>query len=330
MPKRLRPIGYEDRLSVVDHLDELRSRLIVCAAVLIVAFGFAFWQNGRLLHLLNGPTNRLDQSAKNHLGGVTGDQVGERRYLLNLSGDLTQLARSATQSAHDRTLFAAAADNAQGAGKALPAHAAPYLPLTIGVGEPFTVSLTVSFYAALLISLPVILYELFAFIVPALEPREQSVIKPIMIFGPVLFLAGAVFTYIVVLPAAIKFLQGYNSSHFQSLIQAQQLYSFEVLTMAAIGLTFEMPLVLVGLRAAGIIDGNTLTKNWRYAAVIIAVIAAAMPGADPVTTGLETAPLVILFLVSIVLLKFFDRRAAKREAAAAASELTDGGIGGLT
>ncbi len=116
------------------------------------------------------------------------------------------------------------------------------------------------------------------------------------------------------LPAAIKFLQGYNSSHFQSLIQASNLYSFEVLTMGAIGLAFEMPLFLLGLRAAHIINGDTLTTHWRYAAVIIAVVAAAMPGADPVTTGLETAPLVILFLFSIVLLKTLDRRAARREA----------------
>src|SRR6202012_3078267 len=91
--------------------------------------------------------------------------------------------------------------------------------------------------------------------------------------------------------------------------------SFQVLTMGAIGLAFQLPLALMGLRAVGAIDGNTLTRHWRYAIVIIAVIAAAMPGADPVTTGLETAPLVILFLVSIVLLKAADRRAVRRVAA---------------
>ena len=138
---------------------------------------------------------------------------------------------------------------------------------------------------------------------------------PIMIVAPLLFLAGAVFTYLVVLPAAVKFLQGYNSTQFQSLVQAKPLYSFEVMTMAAIGLAFEMPLFLLGLRAAGVINGRTLTTHWRYASVIIAVIAAAMPGADPVTTGLETAPLVILFLVSIVLLRLADRRDARRAAA---------------
>ncbi len=314
MAKRLRPIGHEDRLSVVDHLDELRSRLIVCASVLVVAFGLCFWQNHHLLDALNSPLHHLSKTARNHISGVTGDQVAERKGLLNAAGDLNLLSRSSNLQPSDGLLIAAAAQQLGVAAKALPATTPGVAPLTIGVGEPFTVSLTVSFYFAVLISLPVLLYELFAFIVPALSPKEKRTALPIMVFAPVLFFAGAVFTYIVVLPAAIKFLQGYNADQFQALVQAKPLYSFEVLTMAAIGLAFEMPLVLMGLRAAGVIDGNTLTKHWRVATVVIAVIAAAMPGADPVTTALETAPLVILFLASIVLLKLADRRAARREA----------------
>ena len=80
----------------------------------------------------------------------------------------------------------------------------------------------------------------------------------------------------------------------------------------AIGLAFQLPIGLLGLHRLGVINGSTLTRHWRYATVIIAVIAAAMPGADPVTTGLETLPLVILFLASIVMLKFADRRDAAR------------------
>ena len=108
---------------------------------------------------------------------------------------------------------------------------------------------------------------------------------------------------------------GYNSTEFNALVQAKPLYSFEVMTMAAIGLAFQLPLALLGLRHLGVINGSTLTRHWRYATVIIAIIAAAMPGADPVTTGLETLPLVVLFLASIVLLKFADRRDARRAAA---------------
>ena len=136
-----------------------------------------------------------------------------------------------------------------------------------------------------------------------------------MLAAPLLFVIGVVFTYLIVLPPAVRFLQGYNAGQFQALVQAKPLYSFEVLTMGAIGLTFQMPLGLLGLHRLGVINGSTLTRHWRYATVIIAVIAAAMPGADPVTTALETAPLVILFLVSILMLKYADRRDAKRAAA---------------
>src|SRR5205085_9620571 len=92
-------------------------------------------------------------------------------------------------------------------------------------------------------------------------------------------------------------------------------FTFEILTMLGIGLAFQMPLGMLALHRLGVVDGHTLTRHWRYAVVIIAVIAAAMPGADPVTTGLETLPLVLLFLVSIVMLKLADRRAAARAAA---------------
>jgi sec-independent protein translocase protein TatC len=330
MPKRLRPIGHEDRLSVVDHLDELRSRLIVCAVVLVVVFIGCFIESGHLLSLLNTPLDHLSKTARDHISGTTGDLVGERHNLLGASGNFQLLARAATFPANVRALFAGSAAYLKGAADALPSKTPGIVPITIGVGEPFTTTLSVCLYFSLLLSLPVLLYEAFAFVMPALKQNERRVITPILIAAPALFLAGVLFSYFIVLPAAIKFLNGYNASHVQSLIQASQAYSFEVLTMAAIGLAFEMPVLLLGLRAVGIINGTTLTRHWRYATVIIAVVAAAMPGADPVTTGLETAPLVVLFLVSIVLLKFADRRAARREAAAAADDLPGPEVGGFT
>jgi sec-independent protein translocase protein TatC len=122
-----------------------------------------------------------------------------------------------------------------------------------------------------------------------------------------------------VLPPAVHFLQGYNSNEFNVLLQAKAWYSFEMLTMLGVGLAFQLPLGLLALHRLGVVDGRTLTKHWRYVVVIIAVIAAAMPGSDPVTTGLEALPLVLLFLASIVLLKLADRRAAARAAAESAA-----------
>jgi sec-independent protein translocase protein TatC len=318
MPRVIRPVGHEDRLSVVDHLDELRSRLIVCAAALIVAFGFCFWQNHLLLDALNKPLPSATKTAANHIGGLTSDSVNAAKNLSAAAGLLKQLSRSSDISLPDAALLAATADRIGAASRALPQSTPPNVPITIGVGENFTTTLTVCFYFALLLTLPVLLYEAYAFVIPALSPTERRMALPIMLGAPVLFVTGVVFAYVLVMPAAVHFLQGYNSKEFNSLVQAKPLYSFEVLTMGAIGLAFQMPIGLLALQRAGIINGSTLTRHWRYATVIIAVTAAAMPGADPVTTLLETTPLVILFLASIVMLKFVDRRDAMR----ALAELT--------
>jgi sec-independent protein translocase protein TatC len=327
MPKRLRPIGHEDRLSVVDHLDELRSRLIVSAAALIIVFGLCFWQSGHLLTALNSPLHHLTKQERSHIADATSDEAGERGHLLKTAGDFHKLSHAHGLSAQVQSIVASAANDLTAAAKALPKTDPGVNPITTGVGEPFTETITVCFYFSLLICSPILLYELLAFVLPALSDAEKRVAMPIVLAAPILFFAGIVFTYIIVLPAAIKFLQGYNANHFQALVQARPLYAFEVLTMAAIGLAFEMPLVLLALRSLGVINGTTLTRHWRYATVIIAIIAAAMPGADPVTTGLETAPLVILFLASIVLLKIADRRAARREAL---EERDDPTVGNLT
>jgi sec-independent protein translocase protein TatC len=312
VPQRLRPIGHDDRLSIVDHLDELRTRLIVCTLVLVVAFGFCFWQNHALLKVLNRalPTSQKDNA--NHISGLTRDSVRAAKQIAAMSGDLRALSESKRQSARDRRFLADAANHALAASKSLPQSTPKQLPITIGIGEPFTTTLTVSAYFALLIALPVLLYQLYAFVIPALNPEERRVALPVMAAAPLLFTAGAAFAYWFVLPPAVHFLQGYNSGNFDILVQAKTYYTFEILTMIGIGTAFQMPLALLALQRIGVINASTLTGNWRYATVIIAVIAAAMPGADPVTTALETLPLVLLFLASIVLLKIADRRAAAR------------------
>ncbi|MGH2856430.1 MAG: twin-arginine translocase subunit TatC [Solirubrobacteraceae bacterium] len=317
MAKVLRPIGHEDRLSIVDHLDELRGRLMICGIALAVAFGVCFWQNHILLNALNRPyAEQSSRTAANHLGGLTKDNVKAARDLNGLGVSLRGFMDSTPGlTPQQRTYLTRAARYAIDAGKALPQRAPPSIPITIGVGEPFTTTLTVCFFAALLLTLPILLYEAYAFVIPALSPEERQVARPIVFAAPLLFVAGVVFTYIIVLPAAVRFLQGYNSTEFNNLVQAKPLYSFEVLTMGAIGLAFQLPIAMLGLHRVGVINGNTLTKHWRYATVILAVIAAAMPGADPVTTGLETLPLAILFIASIFLLKYADRRDAKRAAA---------------
>jgi sec-independent protein translocase protein TatC len=323
MAKVLRPIGHDDRLSIVDHLDELRSRLIICGIALAITFAVCFWQNQPLLKVLNRALPATPATSSNHISGITGDQVKESAALKEIAAAANSLAQSASQSASDRAHFDQLAQGATAAANALPHETAKRLPITIGVGEPFTTTLTVAAYFALLFALPVILYEGYAFVLPALNPEERRIAIPVMVVAPILFLIGVAFAYFVVLPPAVHFLQGYNSQNFDILVQAKTYYTFQILTMLGIGLAFQLPLGLLALQRLGAINASTLTRNWRYAVVIIAVIAAAMPGADPVTTGLEMLPLVVLFLASIVMLKIADRRAAAR-AAAELSQMGDG------
>ena len=327
MAKVLRPIGHEDRLSIVDHLDELRSRLIVSGAVLIVAFGICFWQNHALLSLLNRALPHVSTVSGQHgLASIPRQSVTERQGLSKIASGANALAVSPHLSPSDRQSLALIAQGATEAARALPATAPQKeKPITIGVGEPFTTTLTVAAYFALLFTLPVLIYEGYAFVIPALNPRERRAALPLMTVAPLLFAVGVAFAYVVVLPPAVRFLQGYNSENFNILVQAKAYYRFEIFTMLGIGLAFQLPLGLLALQRLGTIDSGTLTRHWRYAVVIMAVIAAAMPGADPVTTGLEMLPLVLLYVVSIVMLKIADRRAAAR-AAAEASETFGGGL----
>jgi sec-independent protein translocase protein TatC len=315
--KVLRPIGHDDRLSIVDHLDELRSRLIVCLAALIVAFGICFWQNNALLHVLNRALPHVSTVSGQHgLASVPNRSAKERTGLLEIQKGAAVLAASHGLSSSDRAAAALIARGAAQAANTLPSTASPQeKPITIGVGEPFTTTLMVAAYFALLFTLPVLIYEAYGFVIPALNPNERRLAVPLMFVAPALFVLGAAFAYVVVLPPAVHFLQGYNSGSFDVLVQAKSYYRFEILTMLGIGLAFELPLALLAAHRIGVIDGHTLTKHWRYATVIIAVIAAAMPGSDPVSTALEALPLVILYLISIVMLKIADRRAAARAAA---------------
>jgi sec-independent protein translocase protein TatC len=318
---RVRPIGHEDRLSIVDHLDELRGRLIICAIALSVAFGFCFWQNQHLLNILNRALPAAPKTSPNHLNGSVKAQVNAGKQLTASGRRLLDAYPSLSpgdQKLYNNLGLTQLGKDLEITGKQLPSSTPQRLPITIGIGEPFTTTLTVAAYFALLITLPLVLYQAYAFVIPALNPHEKRVALPVMLVAPVLFIAGVLFAYFFVLPPAVHFLQGYNAQNFDIFVQAKTYYTFEIFTMAGIGLAFQLPLVLLALDRIGVINSRTLTKNWRYAVVIIAVIAAAMPGADPVSTGLEMLPLVILYLASIVLLKIADRRAAR----AAAAELS--------
>ena len=316
---RLRPVGHEDQLSLIEHLDELRSRLIICAIGFGIVFALCFWQNDVLLDVINKPleestTETRVETADGRLEGTAQFQTQLRNALEQTSTALDRLAASPTaENAADRRALEEAADSLRVAVAALPETVPPRQPVTLGVGEPFFTTLTVSGWFALLFSLPLILYQLYAFILPAFSPNERRIALPVLICVPGLFVAGVVFGYLVVLPSALTFLQNFNAEEFDILLQARDYYRFAVLALAAMGLLFQIPVGVLAFTRAGIVSVQTLRRNRRYAVLVIAVLAMLLPGTDPVTMLLAMIPLAVLFEGSLLLAALFDRRAATRE-----------------
>ena len=238
---RLKSAHYEDRLTLVEHLDELRTRIVVSAVVLVVAIGLCFWQNHLLLEIANTP----------------------------LPGDRQ--------------------------------------PLTFGVTEPFFTTLKLAFYGGILLALPVLLYQVYAFVLPAFSPHEKRVVLPMLVTVPVLFIAGVVFAYFVVLPPALTFLLGFNANDFNIEVRANEYYGFFVLTLIGVGLLFQIPIGVLAVTRLGIVTPQQLGRNRRYALLIIAVVAMLLPGTDPVTMLISMAPLYALFELSLLLARLWGR-----------------------
>jgi sec-independent protein translocase protein TatC len=240
--RRIRPIGFEDRLSIVDHLDELRSRLIISAVAFVAAWALTAWQNDLVLEIVNKPLP---------------DDVPE--------------------------------------------------PITLGPAEAFYTTLTNSAYAALLIALPVILYQMYAFVLPAFSPTERKVATPLLLLVPVLFVGGVVFCYFVVLTPALDFLLNFNADEFNTQVRARDYYSFVTLLMLAMGIGFQVPVGVLAACKLGVTNAEKLRRSRRYAIVAIVVLASLLPTLDPITLVLESIPLYLLYELSILMAAAWGR-----------------------
>jgi sec-independent protein translocase protein TatC len=305
MPRVVRPIGHEDRLSIVDHLEELRHRLLICAAALAVAFGICMWQNNAILKVLNTPLLEQTNPKAERGEGTTGQALAAQRAAAAAAsataGSLEALARpSSGLPASTRARLAAEVLKLRAQAKRIPVTPPQTQPVTLGVGEPFTTTVTVALWAALVIALPVILWEVYGFILPGLTPRENQAVRPLLMAVPVLFVLGVLFGYFVVLAAAVHFLVNFNSGQFNVLVQANQLYGFEATMLLALGLVFQLPVVIIALARLGILTPQMLRRSRRYALVGCAVIAAVLPG-EAITMLLIMVPLYLLYEASILL-----------------------------
>jgi sec-independent protein translocase protein TatC len=319
MATTIRTIGHEDRLSLVEHLEELRTRLIVSAIALAVAFGVCLWQNHALLHLINRPLDKQTQGQVAKGEGPQGQTALAQQGVLAVARSTEALAAtlSAPRSglpAATRAQLAAEIPRLRADVARIPRVPTGNKPVTLGVGEPFTTTLTVSLVCALIIALPVVLFELYGFVLPALRPSERRAARPLVCAIPFLFAAGVLFGYFVVLPAATRFLLNFNSSEFNVLVQASQYYRFAATVLLAMGLVFQVPVAILGAVRAGLVTPRQLRRGRPYAIVASATVAALLPG-DAVTMLLEAIPLYILYEASILVASVVTRRAAKRDAA---------------
>jgi sec-independent protein translocase protein TatC len=315
MATALRPIRHEDRLALVDHLGELRTRLIICVVALVAAGGLCYWQNDLVLRILNDPLSQKIQADTANPDLVGGDPLEQAQRFQSLqrgayqstAAALKALAGADLSAAQRRAIEDAVRRNEQAA-RAVPADRDAFKPVTLGVAEPFTQTITTSFYAGFLIVFPLILYQAYAFVLPAFTPKERRVAIPLMALVPVLFLAGVAFGYFVVLQRAIAFLQNFNDENFDILVQARDYYRFVVLFLGGIGLLFQIPVGVIAVTRTGLVTPAQLRKQRGYVILGIAVLAAvATPTPDPFTMLLAMGPLVLLFELSILLVRWLDR-----------------------
>jgi sec-independent protein translocase protein TatC len=310
MASTLRSVGHDDRLSLIEHLTELRARIVVSLVAFIACTALCMWQNQRVLNILNDPLTSTQKESQTDpiQAGTRFDQL--LAQYTKQSSSTFRRAAAVTEDPQLREQF----NNLAAAGDKL-AAAAPEIrarrPVTLGVSEPFMQTLKVSAYAGLLLSLPLILYQLYAFVLPAFSPREKEVALPAMLAVPFLFVAGVVFGYFTVVPRAIYFLQNFNTDAFDVLVQAQPYYKFVLMLLIAMGLLFQIPIGIIAITRVGIVTTSQLSKNRRYAILGIAVVAMLLPGQDPITMAMMMAPMYVLFEASILFSWLLDRRAAR-------------------
>src|SRR3954451_4272854 len=306
----LRPIGHEDRLSLVEHLDELRTRIIWIIVAFGVAFAFTYWQNDAVLDIVNKPVvNALKpgKNPKDQLGQTSFFQQRVALMALQLSEALPAIERSAA-TPKDKAAIRQAAAAAKAAAVATPTNQARR-PVTFGITEPFLTTFKVAGYAAILLALPIILYQLYAFILPAFTDRERRAVTPVLFGIPLLFIAGVAFGYFIALPRAANFLLNFNEQNFDIQLRAQDYYSFSITFLAVIGLLFQVPMAVMALVRLGIVSVAQLRKNRGYVVLAVAVVAAvATPTPDPVTMLICMAPLLVLFELSILGASVLERR----------------------
>jgi sec-independent protein translocase protein TatC len=239
LPRRL---GHADRVTLVEHLTELRTRLLISLGSVAVAFGFTYAFRKTIVAWLREP--------------VPGNF------------ELT----------------------------------------TLSPGEPFITSFTVALYAAIAIAVPILVWQLWAFLAPAFAEPSQAVVVRLVAAATVLLFCGMAFAYWVVLPNTIGFLLGFDADLYDTQLRAREYFSFAALLILGVGVMFELPIFILGLVRLGVLSSARLRRNRRIGIGISLLGVVLLPGVEFVSMALQAAPVIILFEASIWLSVFFERR----------------------
>jgi sec-independent protein translocase protein TatC len=243
----------DQKMSFIEHLEELRRRIIVMFLSLVVAIGVGYVFSWNIFGFLKQPAAKAD-------------------IPLNL---------------YYQTVL-----------------------------EPFMVRFRIAMYAAIVLALPVIIYEIIAFVAPALRKRERRFMFYALFFIILFFLVGVAFCYVYILPVGIKWLTDQSGGQITPVLMANQYVSFVALLMVGVGLSFETPLVVWLVVRLGIITPQRLHKNWRIAVIIILAFAALItPDWNPITMLLVAVPMFMLYEGSILFAMAGMRGAHKRKEA---------------
>jgi len=226
------------------------------------------------------------------------EHLGELRTRLFVSLAALAIAFAVTYGFHDRIL--------DWLNRPLPDKFEK--PVTFSPIEPFATSILVSLWAALLLALPIIFWQLWAFLAPAFEEHRQRSMVLMVGFATALGVGGVAFGYFVILPPAIHFLTNYDSAYYSIQIRARDYYRFVSFVLLGVALAFEVPVFVLALARLRILTAAQLRGSWRLGIFVMTVIGVILPGVDPVTTILSVIPLVILYVLSIGLVTFLEPR----------------------
>src|SRR4051794_2685607 len=185
--------------------------------------------------------------------------------------------------------------------------------------DPLMTSVTIAIYGGLLLTLPVATYQLYAFLIPAVSDQHHKSLRPLVAMVPGLFIAGALFGWYLVVPPSIGFLLNFNDAQFQTILRAQDYIQYIALTLLAMGIVFELPVVMLILARLRVVSSSLMRKHWRISIVALAVIAMLLPGIDPISFTVEFIPLLLLYAMSYGLVRLVER--SRKSGTAASAEV---------